>query len=65
MKVKECKDEIDIIEEIEGGSLIIEDMEDLEKVKNLARGLARSQGFYGRLLLQLADIIEEDLPIEL
>ena len=65
MKVKECNDEIDIIEEIEGGSLIIEDMEDLEKVKNLARGLARSQGFYGRLLLQLADIIEEDLPIEL
>ena len=65
MKVKECKDEINIIEEIEGGSLIIEDMEDLEKVKNLARGLARSQGFYGRLLLQLADIIEEDLPIEL
>ena len=65
MKVKECKDEIDIIEEIEGGSLIIEDMDDLEKVKNLARGLARSQGFYGRLLLQLADIIEEDLPIEL
>lgn len=65
MKVKECKDEIDMIEEIEGGSLIIEDMEDLEKVKNLARGLARSQGFYGRLLLQLADIIEEDLPIEL
>lgn len=65
MKVKECKDEIDMIEEIEGGSLIIEDMNDLEKVKNLARGLARSQGFYGRLLLQLADIIEEDLPIEL
>ena len=65
MKVKECKDEIDMIEEIEGGSLIIEDMDDLEKVKNLARGLARSQGFYGRLLLQLADIIEEDLPIEL
>lgn len=65
MKVKECKDEIDMIEEIEGGSLIIEDMDDLEKVKNLARGLARSQDFYGRLLLQLADIIEEDLPIEL
>ena len=65
MKVKECNDEINIIEEIEGGSLIIEDMEDLEKGKNLARGLARSQGFYGRLLLQLADIIEEDLPIEL
>lgn len=65
MKVKECKDEIDMIEEIEGGSLIIEDMEDLERVKNLARGLARSQGFYGRLLLQLADIIEEDLPIEI
>lgn len=65
MKVKECKDEIDMIEGIEGGSLIIEDMDDLEKVKNLARGLARSQGFYGRLLLQLADIIEEDLPIEL
>lgn len=65
MKVKECKDEIDMIEEIEGGSLIIEDMDDLERVKSLARGLARSQGFYGRLLLQLADIIEEDLPIEL
>lgn len=65
MKVKECKDEIDMIEEIEGGSLIVEDMDDLERVKSLARGLARSQGFYGRLLLQLADIIEEDLPIEL
>ena len=65
MRVKDCKEDLDMILAIEGDVLLVEDMEDLNKVKELAKGLSRSQGFYGILLLQLSDIIEEDLPIQL
>ena len=65
MRVKDCKEDLDMILAIEGDVLLVEDMEDLNRVKELAKGLSRSQGFYGRLLLQLSDIIEEGLPIQL
>ena len=53
----EKMDMIDIIIELESGSLLIEDRMDLERVKDVCRSLASSQGFYGRLLGDL-DYIE-------
>ena len=53
----EKMDMIDIIIELESGSLLIEDRKDLERVKDVCRSLASSQGFYGRLLDDL-DYIE-------
>jgi hypothetical protein len=53
----EKMDMIDIIIELESGSLLIEDRKDLERVKDVCRSLASSQGFYGRLLEDL-DYIE-------
>lgn len=53
----EKMDTIDIIIELESGSLLIEDRMDLERVKDVCRSLASSQGFYGRLLEDL-DYIE-------
>lgn len=53
----EKMDMIDIIIELESGSLLIEDHMDLERVKDVCRSLASSQGFYGRLLDDL-DYIE-------
>ena len=49
----EKMDMIDIIIELESGSLLIEDRMDLERVKDVCRFLASSQGFYGRLLEDL------------
>lgn len=65
MKMKEATDIVDIINELEGGELIVEDFDDLEGLKNLCRDLSRSQGFYGRLLMSIeeADIKESDFPI--
>ncbi len=60
MKTKEMS-MIDIVMELEGGSLLIEDRDDLEAVKNVCRSLAGSQGFYGRLL---ADIEWQEDMIE-
>ena len=53
----EKMDMIDIIIELESGSLLIEDRMDLERAKDVCRSLASSQGFYGRLLDDL-DYIE-------
>lgn len=65
MRMKEATDIVDIINELEGGELIIEDFDDLEGLKNLCRDFSRSQGFYGRLLASIeeADIQEKDFPI--
>jgi len=66
MKLRKMRT-LDIILEIEGGELKIEDMDDLKVVKDICRDFARSQGFYGRLLRDLEDanITENDLPIYL
>ena len=60
MKIKEL-DTVGIIMELEGGELILEDTEDLETLKNICRDLARSQGFYGRLLRDLESLDVEDI----
>lgn len=60
MKIKEL-DIVGIIMELEGGELILEDTEDLETLKNICRDLARSQGFYGRLLRDLESLDVEDI----
>lgn len=64
MKASKCN-EIELIEEIEFGVLEIETLDDLNRVRSLAEGLSHSQGFYGRLLLELNEYTEEDLPINL
>lgn len=48
-KVKDM-DAVAIIMEIEGGELTIEDIDDWRRVKDIVEVLARSQGFYARLL---------------
>ena len=61
MKLKECKDTIEIIDELEGGELIIEDKKDLDELKKICVMFASSQGFYGRLL---RDILENEKNIK-
>ncbi len=58
MRMKECTDTVEIIMELEGGELVIEDKKDLERLKNLCREFAYSQGFYGRLLRDIEDAEE-------
>ncbi len=59
-KMKDCTTDVDIINALEGETLELDDMEDWERLKNLARSLAGSQGFYGRLLRDMEEA-EEDL----
>lgn len=62
----ENMDTIDIILGIEGGSLLLEDRADLERVKDVCKQLSRSQGFYGRLLADIEwqeDMIEYPVMI--
>lgn len=63
MKMKECTDSVEIIIELEGGELVIEDEKDLKRLKDLCREFAYSQGFYGRLLRDIEDA-EESGEIE-
>lgn len=64
MKLRKM-DTLDIILGLEGGEVLVEDMDDLQVVKNICKDFARSQGFYGRLLqtLEDAEITEDNLPI--
>lgn len=57
-KVKDCKDDVELITALEGDTLQIEDLEDWDRVKNLAREFASSQGFYGRLLRDMSEYEE-------
>ena len=54
-KMKDCTTDVDIINALEGETLELDDMEDWERLKNLARSLAGSQGFYGRLLKDMEE----------
>lgn len=47
--------DIDIILELEGGELVIEDYEDWNRVKELAYSLGCSQGSYGRMYRSMCD----------
>ena len=61
-------DAIDIIMELEGGELVVNNYEEWERVKDVASSLAQSQGFYGRLLEQMEEfennyVLEDYFPI--
>lgn len=65
MKTKDMAT-FEIVMELEGGSLLLEDHEDLERVKDVCRMFASSQGFYGRLLADIEwqeDMIEYPVMI--
>lgn len=57
-KTSELSD-IEIIENLEGGELVITDVADWDKVITIASDLSLSQGFYGRLLRDMKEA-EED-----
>lgn len=60
-KMKECTDDVEVIMALEGDTLELDNMEDWNRLKEIARGLASSQGFYGRLLANMEEVKEEDL----
>lgn len=57
-KVSEM-DTVDIIVELEGGELVLQDKEDWDTVKALAKELSLSQGFYGRLFRDMTEYENE------
>lgn len=63
--VSQCNDVVDLIIELEAENVRVNTIEELERVKDLCKKLASSQGFYGRLLRDLQEIDEYDLPIVL
>ena len=60
-------DDLDIIMGLEEDELELQDMADWNRVKEVAKSLAGSQGFYGRLLADMEemepDIGDESFPI--
>ena len=52
-------DDVAIIIELEGGELKIEDTDDWNAVKDIAKGFSTSQGFYSRLLRDMKEAEEE------
>lgn len=65
MKMKDCKDHIDVILQLEGGELIIEDMEDLNKLIEVCKPLSYSQGFYSRFVNLLEQVEDGDIILPL
>lgn len=63
--VSQCKDIVELIIGLEAEELKVNTMEELERVKDLCRKLSSSQGFYGRMLRDLQEVDEYDLPIVL
>ena len=63
--VSQCKDIVELIIGLEAEELRVNTMEELERVKDLCFKLKGSQGFYGRMLRDLQEIDEYDLPIVL
>lgn len=63
--VSQCNDVVDLIVTLESEDLRVNTAEELERIRDLCRKMASSQGFYGRLLNSLQDVDEYDLPIVL
>jgi hypothetical protein len=63
--VSQCKDVVELIIGLEAEELRVNTIEELERVKDLCKKLSSSQGFYGRMLRDLQEIDEYDLPIVL
>ena len=64
MKKTSNMDNIEIIMELEGGSLCINDRDDWNRVKDLVYDLSYCQGFYSRLRRDMSEI-EENLNLDL
>lgn len=60
-KMKDCTDDVEVITALEGDTLEIDDMEDWNRLKEIANSLASLQGFYRRLLANMKEVNEEDL----
>lgn len=60
-KMKDCIDDVKVIMALEGDTLELDDMEDWNRLKELAKSLSRSQGFYGRLLASMEEAEKEGL----
>lgn len=60
-KMKDCTDDVKVIMALEGDTLELDDMEDWNRLKELAESLSRSQGFYGRLLASMEEAEKEGL----
>ena len=58
MKCKDLKTELDLILAIEGDTVVIEDYDDWQRVKDLANDFSCSQGFYSRLLRDMLEYEE-------
>ena len=54
-------DYVEIVMELEGGNLVIEDLEDWDRLKGVVASLSESMGFYGRLLERMEDYDEDEL----
>ena len=52
-------DDVDLIMALEGDTLMIEDMDDWNRILLLAKDFSRSQGFYGRLLHSMNEYEQE------
>lgn len=63
--VSQYNDIVELIIGLEAENIRVNTIEELERVRNLCKDLSASQGFYGRLLQDLQDIDEYDLPIVL
>lgn len=63
IKVNDLNDMIDLIVALESENILVETEKDLNRIKDLCKSLACSQGFYGRLLENLKEVTAEDLPI--
>ena len=60
-KMKDCTDDVEVIMALEGDTLELDDLDDWNRLKEIARGLASSQGFYGRLLANMEEVYDEDI----
>lgn len=60
-RMKDCTDDVDVINALEGDVLVLEDIEDWNRLKALVRGLAPSQGFYSRLYAEMNEYPEDQL----
>ena len=60
-RMKDCTDDVDIINALEGDVLVLEDIEDWNRLKVLVRSLAPSQGFYSRLYAEMDEYPEDQL----
>lgn len=58
MQKTSLMDDVDLIMELEGGEVVIEDYDDWCRVKDLARDWSSSMGYYGRLYRDMCDYEE-------